>query len=94
MNTMSRVVYVSTHGMRLLSDCGDIELKLVDGWWGNLLRPRGLTHPPPRAFCSTCSTVGDANMPVWGEVANQIVVQEMKIIGSRCVAVSHAASGT
>lgn len=33
---------------------------------------------------STCSTVGDADAPSFAAIANDIVVQELTLVGSRC----------
>ncbi|GAB4815433.1 hypothetical protein N2152v2_002479 [Parachlorella kessleri] len=33
---------------------------------------------------STCSMVGDTQMPPWSEIGNDVVVQEKRIVGSRC----------
>lgn len=33
---------------------------------------------------STCSAVSDAGMPAWSDIANDIVVNEKKLVGSRC----------
>ena len=32
---------------------------------------------------STCSIEGDKNMPDWSQIANDVVVNEKKLIGSR-----------
>lgn len=32
---------------------------------------------------STCSIKGDKNMPNWSQIANDVVVNEKKLIGSR-----------
>lgn len=43
-----------------------------------LIRPLGTVIQK-----STCSAVGDPNMPDWSTIANQVVVDEKRLIGSR-----------
>lgn len=41
---------------------------------------------------STCSIDGDRNQPAWSQIANDVVVNEKKLMGSRyafCIFVSH-----
>lgn len=33
---------------------------------------------------STCSAVSDASMPAWSDIANDVVVNEKRLQGSRC----------
>lgn len=33
---------------------------------------------------STCSAVNDASMPAWSDIANDVVVNEKRLQGSRC----------
>ena len=37
---------------------------------------------------STCSAVNDAAMPAWSDIANDVVVNEKRLQGSRCASVS------
>ena len=37
---------------------------------------------------STCSAVSDVAMPAWSDIANDVVVNEKRLQGSRCVHVS------
>ena len=34
---------------------------------------------------STCSLEGQSSTPQWSAVANDVVVQEKRVVGSRCV---------
>lgn len=40
---------------------------------------------------STCSAVNDAAMPAWSDIANDVVVNEKRLQGSRCGKLSHLA---
>lgn len=37
---------------------------------------------------STCSAVNDPDMPAWSNIANDVVVSEKRLQGSRCLFVS------
>ena len=43
-----------------------------------LVRPMGTVVQK-----STCSAVGDAQMPAWSDIANDVVVNEKRLVGSR-----------